>query len=240
MSAQDARSRQSLPLSALSSPLSAPAVSLLQLLGLCCCPYAIMAAALAQELSKLSVSGVPSLESLTAAASKGPAAEIHLISHLPAVLKATADKVWGREGKWRGRARAALMPAPALLHPSATPHGAGQAAEGRRRPAACAPPWPSCACASNWWPSGSSVLSCTAPPATREGLPEAAGGRQGPWGSASRRLLMPAGATTRPAVRRAVTHLPSPCGPLACRMPPCAPLPTLPASPSCLLSTGTR
>ncbi|PSC72325.1 elongation factor 3 [Micractinium conductrix] len=51
-----------------------------------------MAAALAQELSKLSISGVSSLEALTAAAGKGPAAEIHLISHLPAVLKATADK----------------------------------------------------------------------------------------------------------------------------------------------------
>ncbi|KPF45338.1 hypothetical protein IP76_08595 [Rhizobium sp. AAP43] len=51
-----------------------------------------MAAALAQELSKLSISGTSSLEALTAAASKGPAAEIHLISHLPAVLKATADK----------------------------------------------------------------------------------------------------------------------------------------------------
>lgn len=52
-------------------------------------------AALAQELSKLSISGVSSLEALTAAAGKGPAAEIHLISHLPAVLKATADKVRG-------------------------------------------------------------------------------------------------------------------------------------------------
>ncbi|KAL4452291.1 hypothetical protein ABPG75_007953 [Micractinium tetrahymenae] len=51
-----------------------------------------MAAALAQELSKLSISGASSLEALTAAASKGPAAEAYLIAHLPAVLKSTADK----------------------------------------------------------------------------------------------------------------------------------------------------
>lgn len=56
-----------------------------------------MAAAIAQELSKLSISGPSSLEALTAAASKGPAAEIHLISHLPAVLKATADKASARD-----------------------------------------------------------------------------------------------------------------------------------------------
>lgn len=58
---------------------------------------ATMAAAIAQELSKLSISGPSSLEALTAAASKGPAAEIHLISHLPAVLKATADKASARD-----------------------------------------------------------------------------------------------------------------------------------------------
>lgn len=52
-----------------------------------------MAAALAQELASLSISGASSLESLTAAAQKGQQAEPYLLAHLPAILKATADKV---------------------------------------------------------------------------------------------------------------------------------------------------
>jgi elongation factor 3 len=51
-----------------------------------------MAAALAQELSQLSLNGADSLSALAAAATKGPAAEVHLLQHLPALLKATADK----------------------------------------------------------------------------------------------------------------------------------------------------
>lgn len=51
-----------------------------------------MAAALAQELSKLTLGDCASLEALTAAAGKGPNAEIHLIAHLPALLKATSHK----------------------------------------------------------------------------------------------------------------------------------------------------
>lgn len=50
-----------------------------------------MASALAQELSKLSISGSASLESLTATA-KQAEAEPYLLQHLPAVLKAAADK----------------------------------------------------------------------------------------------------------------------------------------------------
>lgn len=71
-----------------------------------------MAAALAQELSKLSISGTSSLEALTAAASKGPAAEIHLISHLPAVLKATADKASARGCPRRRLGPPAALPPP--------------------------------------------------------------------------------------------------------------------------------
>ena len=52
-----------------------------------------MAAVLAQELSKLSLNGVSSLETLTFAAQKGVQAEPFLLAHLPAILKATADKV---------------------------------------------------------------------------------------------------------------------------------------------------
>lgn len=48
-----------------------------------------------QELSKLSISGSASLESLTATA-KQAEAEPYLLQHLPAVLKAAADKVRAR------------------------------------------------------------------------------------------------------------------------------------------------
>lgn len=68
-----------------------------------------MAAALAQELSQLSLNGASSLESLTAAAQKGVQAEPFLLAHLPALLKATADKVrppTGRTTDWdAGEAR---------------------------------------------------------------------------------------------------------------------------------------
>lgn len=65
-----------------------------------------MAAALAQELSQLSLNGAGSLETLAAAAQKGAAAEVHLLQHLPALLKATADKV---RPPGRYRARGALL-----------------------------------------------------------------------------------------------------------------------------------
>lgn len=45
-----------------------------------------------QELSKLTISTASSLESLTVTAKKAEA-EPYLLQHLPAVLKATADKV---------------------------------------------------------------------------------------------------------------------------------------------------
>lgn len=52
-----------------------------------------------QELSKLSISGSASLESLTATA-KQAEAEPYLLQHLPAVLKAAADKVRAARRPW--------------------------------------------------------------------------------------------------------------------------------------------
>lgn len=163
-----------------------------------------MAAALAQELSKLSISGTSSLEALTAAASKGPAAEIHLISHLPAVLKATADKASARDAAGRCWGRSPPPRRPALASGIAF-----RPVQGCARPLVVA-------AAMRWrvnslpWPLGSSLFRAF--PEKSVPKPRLQDGRAGRSSSAGRRrpALPPSCLAT--ACLPSLCHPPSPAG----------------------------